>query len=182
MCIRDSQENINKYTHTAQSKTYLDVPYEAFEQMAIPETLLATELLELKTTLPSASPISIDPQLPTFIYNYYNLDPLWHATELGNRILLLEPHFFKHYPVSRNCIDFMLSLAQNIANIQVFVGSFEELRQQYAVGNIYYKEHPLNRGYTGQEEPRDWITENVSGYFPSFFAYWKKVEKQLNKQ
>lgn len=177
-----NQVNINKYTRTQQSNTFLDLPYEAFEQMAIPDVLLPTELPELKTELPQNKSIEIDPELPTFIYNYYNLDPLWHAQEAGNRILLLEPHFFKHYPLSRNCVDFMLSLAQNIANIQVFVGSFEELRQQYALDNIFYKEHPLNRGYTGQEEPRDWITENVSGYFPSFFAYWKKVEKQLNKQ
>lgn len=174
-----NQENINRFTHTQQSNTFLDLPYEAFEQLPIPESLLATELLELQTTLPSPSPISIDPQLPTFIYNYYNLDPLWHAQESGNRILLLEPQFFQQYPVSPKCIEFMLSLAQNISNIQVFVGSFEELRQQYAVDNIYYKEHPLNKGYTGQEEPRDWVVPAVEGYFPSFFAYWKKVEKHL---
>jgi deoxyribodipyrimidine photo-lyase len=177
-----NQENINKYTHSNQSNTFLDLPYEAFEQMAIPACLVATESLVLKTELPAAIPLSVDPQLPTFIYNYYNLDPLWHAQEAGNRILLLEPQFFQQYPISPKCMDFMLSLAKNINHIQVFVGSFEELCQHYALAQIYYKEHPLNMGYRGQEEPRDWIAAAVEGYFPSFFAYWKKVDKHIKTQ
>jgi deoxyribodipyrimidine photo-lyase len=177
-----NQENINKYTHSTQLNSFLDIPYEAFEQMAIPACLLPSELIALTTELPATIPLTIDPQLPTFIYNYYNLDPLWHAQEAGNRILLLEPQFFQAYPVSPKCIDFMLSLAKNINHIQVFVGSFEELCQHYALAQIYYKEHPLNIGYRGQEEPRDWIAAAVEGYFPSFFAYWKKVEKHLKTQ
>jgi Uncharacterized conserved protein (COG2071) len=51
----------------------------------------------------------------------------------------------------------------------------------YEVENTYYKEHPLNGGYSGNKDERDWITEEVWGYYPSFFAYWKKVEKHLHK-
>jgi len=174
-----NQENINKYTNTNETATFLDSLYEAIEQMEVPETLVATQKLLFETTLPKSELLQLDNNLPTFIYNYYNLDPLWHAEELGNRILLVEPEFFAAYPVNNNCIDFMLSLGNNIPNIQVFVGSFEALRNQYHSQNIYYKEHPLNIGYTGTEETRDWITDKVTGYYPSFFSYWKKVEKHL---
>jgi len=174
-----NQENINKYTNTNETATFLDSLYEAIEQMEVPETLVATQKLSFETTLPKSELLQLDNNLPTFIYNYYNLDPLWHAEELGNRILLVEPEFFAAYPVNNNCIDFMLSLGNNIPNIQVFVGSFEALRNQYHSQNIYYKEHPLNIGYTGTEETRDWITDKVTGYYPSFFSYWKKVEKHL---
>lgn len=34
----------------------------------------------------------------------------------------------------------------------------------------YFKEHPLNIVYKGTEEPRDWITDIVTEYYPSFFA------------
>jgi deoxyribodipyrimidine photo-lyase len=44
---------------------------------------------------------------------------------------------------------------------------------------VYFKEHPLNTGYVGTGEPREWILPEITGYYPSFFAYWKKVEKQL---
>jgi len=174
-----NQENINKYTNTNETATFLDSLYEAIEQMEVPETLVATQKLSFETTLPKSELLQLDNNLPAFIYNYYNLDPLWHAEELGNRILLVEPEFFAAYPVNNNCIDFMLSLGNNIPNIQVFVGSFEALSNQYHLQNIYYKEHPLNIGYTGTEETRDWITDKVTGYYPSFFSYWKKVEKHL---
>lgn len=174
-----NQENVNKYTNTNQTATFLDSLYEAIEQREVPETLVATQKLLFETTLPKSELLQLDNNLPTFIYNYYNLDPLWHAEELGNRILLVEPEFFAAYPVNNNCIDFMLSLGNNIPNVQVFVGSFEALRNQYHLQNIYYKEHPLNIGYTGTEETRDWITDKVTGYYPSFFSYWKKAEKYL---
>jgi deoxyribodipyrimidine photo-lyase len=44
---------------------------------------------------------------------------------------------------------------------------------------MYFKEHPLNQGYSGIEEPRDWISTEITGYFPSFFAYWKSLNKEL---
>ena len=135
--------------------------------------------LVLETTLPESELITVDPNLPTFIYNYYNLDPLWHADEPANRILLLEPDFFKSYPISKKCVDFMLALCKNIQAIKLYVGSFDSLVKVHRLTNIYYKEHPLNIGYTGNSEERDWIATEVSGYFPSFFSYWKKVEKHL---
>ena len=73
----------------------------------------------------------------------------------------------------------MLALSKIIPGIQVFTGSFQSFAETCQAENIYFKEHPLNIGYKGTEEPRDWIAESVTDYYPSFFAYWKKVEKQL---
>ncbi|MGF1923303.1 MAG: FAD-binding domain-containing protein, partial [Bacteroidia bacterium] len=122
------------------------------------------------------------PAWPTFLYNYYNLDPNWHANEIGNRILLLDPLFFTAYPVSEKCIEFMLALAQNIPNIQVYVGSFNSLRVQTQSSTLYFKEHPLHSDYIGIEESRDWIVPEIDGYYPSFFSYWKKIEKLLTSK
>lgn len=174
-----NQENINKYTQTYQADTFLDDTYEKIERMGIPNQLLDTKKVMLETVLPESELLKIDASLPTFIYNYYNLDPKWHALERGNRILILEPHFFKSYQVSKKCIDFVMELRKNISGMQVYVGSFESLSTAYNIKNIYYKEHPLNIGYFGIEEPRDWISSKVSGYYPSFYSYWKKVEKEL---
>lgn len=174
-----NQENINRYTNTNQANTFLDKTYEDVEQMEVPHQLIDTQKLVLETEFPQSNLLQMDKSLPTFIYNYYNLDSNWHKDENGNRILLLEPDFFKSYPISNKCMDFMLALSKNISNQQVYVGSFESLKNQLQYGTIYYKEHPLNRGYIGIEEPRDWIADAVNGYYPSFFSYWKKVEKQL---
>lgn len=177
-----NQENINKYTYTNQRNTYLDKCYEAIEKMEIPPLLADTQKFNLALELPDSTTIKYNPALSTIIYNYYNLDPLWHKDETGNRILLLEPEFFQKYPVSKKCIDFVLDLSQNINDIQVYTGSFQSFIHTYEATNIYYKEHPLNTGYFGNMEERDWIIEEIIGYFPSFFAYWKKVEKHLKNK
>ena len=176
-----NQENINNYTHTNQVNTFLDKPYEVLETMETPAQLEDTQKFTLTLELPETGTIQLNPAVPTFIYNYYNLDPLWHKDLPGNRILLIDPDFFLKYPVSKNCIDFMLALSKNIPDCQIYVGSFQSFSDTYHVKTVYYKEHPLNSGYSGNKEERDWITEEVTGYYPSFFSYWKKVEKHLYK-
>jgi deoxyribodipyrimidine photo-lyase len=176
-----NQENINKYTYSNQLDTFLDHPYEIIEKIETPVSLKAIEKFKPECELPNLASIHINKNQPTFIYNYYNLDPLWHLGESGNRILLLEPNFFAKYPVSKNCINFILELCNNISGIQVFTGSFESLVKTYQLENIYFKEHPLNFGYKGTEEDRDWICKEVSEYYPSFFAYWKKIETHIHK-
>lgn len=177
-----NQENINKYTNTNQRNTYLDTSYESIQTMETPASLSTTQKYHLAIDLPETSTIKFNPALPTFIYNYYNLDPLWHKDEKGNRILLIEPEFFQKYPVSKKCIDFLLALSQNISDIQIYTGSFQSFIDKYKTTTIYYKEHPLNTGYIGNMEQRDWIVEEIKGYIPSFFAYWKKVEKHLETE
>ena len=97
-----------------------------------------------------------------------------------NRILLLEPELFKQYPVCERTIAFVLQLAKAIPGIQVYTGSFEELKQRCGLNKIYYKEHPTNQHFTGTRESRDWLFP-VNGYFPSFSAYWNQCKKYLNR-
>ncbi len=176
-----NQENINKYTGSNQTGTYLNKSYEELYPAEIPAALTEYATLNLSTNLPTTNFEDWHADWPTFIYNYYNLDPLWHKNENGNRVLLLDPNVFSDYPVSDKCISFILELSKNIPGIQIFTGSFEELKQQHPAGDYYFKEHPLNSGYQGKEEPRDWIAPDVNGYYPSFFAYWKKAEKSILK-
>ncbi|MGB5666548.1 MAG: FAD-binding domain-containing protein [Maribacter sp.] len=173
-----NQENINKYCYTHQKDTFLDVSYDVFSKLKTPEILRDIAILNLETTLPTSTPIIINETLPTLLYNFYNLDPLWKKDISANRILLLEPSYFKQYPVSQKTIDFVLALSGNIKNIQVYVGEFDALVRSYTFRNIYYKEHPINRHYSGFEEPREWIFD-VKGYYPSFFTFWKKCKKHL---
>lgn len=173
-----NQENINTYCHTQQKDTFLDVPYEAFNTLPVPEVLQGVTTLQLETPLPPSQPITVNEALPTLLYNFYNLDPHWKNDTEANRILLLEPSHFKAYPVSQKTINFVLGLSENIKGIQVFVGSFTELMQTYSLGKLYYKEHPLNTHYEGVETRRDWMFD-VQGYYPSFFAFWKKCKKEL---
>jgi len=136
--------------------------------------------LELKTPLPQQTTLKIDNKKPSYIYNFYNLDPIWDKSNDANRILLLEPSHFTKHPVCKNTIDFVIKFAkENIKDIQIFFGEFKSLVQTHNLTHIKYKEHPLNTHYQGTEIPRDWMF-NVTGYYPSFFSFWQKCKKQLN--
>ena len=175
-----NQENINKYFESEQRDTFLDVSYDNFENLAVPEVLKDLLDFECSTQLPAGEVLNIDSSKKTLVYNYYNLDPYWHADLEANRMLLLELSFFEKYPITQNCLDFALALAKNSSGIQIFVGSFEELKVQLGASEIIYKEHPTNAHYKGTEEPRDWMTA-VEGYYPSFFKFWNKAKKELKK-
>ncbi|HSQ45502.1 MAG TPA: FAD-binding domain-containing protein [Lutibacter sp.] len=172
-----NQENINRYCHTNQQNTFLDIAYEDFASLEIPEELHAIVAPILVTPLPKTGVPEITAKLPTLVYNFYNLDPNWRSDLNANRILLLEPSVFEKYAVSQKSIDFCLALAKdNIPNVKIWVAEFSDLKA-LVQGEIYFKEHPLN-SYVGIEDSRAWMT-NVKGNFPSFFAFWKKCKKEL---
>ncbi len=180
-----NQENINKYTFSKQRGSYLDQDYAVLPQMAVPKELSATVNLSLHTTLPAAKPITLDPNQPLLVYNSYQLDPQWHQEwPMGNRVLLLEPDHFEKYPVSSKVIEFIVQLAKDtIPQIQVYVGSFEALVKNYdSPMKCYYKEHPTALHYSGNEEMRSWLFPEVTGRYPSFFAYWNACMRSQKKK
>jgi deoxyribodipyrimidine photo-lyase len=172
-----NQENINRYTNSLQTSTYIDCAYENFPLTTIPDSLSATTDFSLQTTLPPSDEIIIEKGNKIFVYNAYNIDPLWHKEENGYRILLLEPALFKKFPVSEKVIDFIIEIARkNIPNIQILVAPFNTLLSLTDESLIYFKEHPLTHHYKGICESRDWLCPSVTGYFPSFFSFWKKIQ------
>lgn len=173
-----NQENINKYSNSFQKDTFLDLSYDELPYMSIPEPLKETIPLLLKTKLPDSELLDINPDYPTLIYTFYNLDPKWHSNEKANRILLLEPSHFEAYPISGKSIDFLLTLKNNIDGIKIFTGEYAELKKMIK-GKIICKEHPLFNFSDAMVERRDWIFPEVNDYYPSFFSFWKKAERLI---
>lgn len=175
-----NQENINRYSHSVQPHSFLDTDYETLSRMAQPKELQPVTHLLLETRLPLTPEPIVEAGKPLFIYNSYNIDPLWHQGETGTRILLLEPSHFNNFPVSERVLNFILQLAKDlIPGIQIFTGEFSALKTLALASATYYKEHPMSLHYTGIEESRDWMFPLVTNYFPGFFGYWKKCEKYL---
>lgn len=174
-----NQDNINKYFSGAQKNSFLDTSYENLVDMDIPPALTDLVHFEKETVLGKMdSKIYIQEGKKTLIYNFYNLDPLWHKEADCNRILLLEPSLFEKYPVSEKVMSFVLALKENISDVQVFIGDFVDLYPLIKKEEVIFKEHPSNRGYIGTEEPRNWMF-SVQGYYPSFFKFWNKCKKEI---
>jgi deoxyribodipyrimidine photo-lyase len=121
----------------------------------------------------------LDITKPIFIYNSYHLDPQWRKEEDVNRILLLEPSFFKRFPVGELVMKFILNISKNIPGIQIFCGEIDELVSEYPASQIISREHPSAVHYPGTKDSREWMFPEVQGYHPSFFSFWKKCEKFL---
>jgi deoxyribodipyrimidine photo-lyase len=175
-----NQENINRYTHSNQQQTFLDQSYEAITNMRIPEVLEDKSNFFPTTNLPLQVAAVLKENLPVMVYNSYNLDPVWHAGEPANRILLLEPGHFKKYPVSDKVIEFIIGLSKNIDGIQIFTGSFAALKTIAGNQEIIFKSHPTASHYEGIGENYDELFPEVTGYYPSFSAYWKKCVRYLD--
>ena len=181
-----NQENINKYTGTNQLQTFLDDSYEHIATMPVPIALEAITTIDLKTNLPQTEVPILDTSKPTLLYNSYNLDPLWRATENVNRVLLLEPSHFNKYPVSEKVMDFIIALSKSIDGIIIYAGEVDALIKQYEgliISNAFIsKEHPAFEYYPGIKDSRDWMFPNTEGYYPSFFGFWKKGTSAKNKK
>ena len=175
-----NQENINKFCNTKQRGTILDHSYEELELLDLTDEFSELVDLKLKTNLPVINDFKVDENLPTYIYNFYNLDCNWDADVSANRVLLLEPSFFNQFPVSDKTIEFVLQLSKNINDIQVFVGEFSELKNKLHHSSVHYKEHPTSKHYEGKRHEREWMFENNSDYFSSFFSFWKKSSKNCS--
>jgi deoxyribodipyrimidine photo-lyase len=174
-----NQENINRYTNSNQTGTFLDHSYEKIATMQVPEALEEKQHLFFKTELPVTTMPQIDSNKPVLLYNSYNLDPNWRVNQEANRILLLEPSHFKKFAVVENSIQFFIALAKNIDGIQLYCGELSDIKAAYPDAKYIFKEHPAFAHYTGTMDERDWMFPEIKGYFPSFFSYWKKCEKQL---
>jgi deoxyribodipyrimidine photo-lyase len=180
-----NQENINKYTNSNQTGTFLDNSYEEIAFMQVPDSLKASTTLEIHTILPDTKRPILDTSKPTLIYNSYNLDPSWRANENVNRVLLLEPTHFVANPVSTNVLNFIIELSKNISEIQIFVGEIADISAIYSETGmdinkvIISKEHPAFDYYPGIKDHRDWMFPSVKGYYPSFFKFWQKCQQSI---
>ena len=175
-----NQENINKYFSTHDFNTFLNKSYEELYSFnEIPEVLKPTSSLTLKTNLPEERKLKIDDKKDTYVFNSYNLDPMWSKNKDVNRILLLEPSHFSTYPVSEHVLSFILKMASEIKDIQIAVMEFDQLHELLPTKKeIHYKEHPFSNHYKGVLTERDWIFPNVEAT-GSFFNYWNKGIKQF---
>lgn len=176
-----NQENINKYSGTTQKNTFLDREYQELPLMETPAILKKPGIFSPVMHLPAPQQPRLDPDLPLMIYNSYNLDPNWRKEMSANRILLLEPSHFREFPVSEKVINFIIQLGENIEGLQVFTGELADLPEIQKFPAIYSKEHPAFPHYPGIKDEREWLFPDIKGLHNSFFSYWKKCERELDR-
>lgn len=179
-----NQENINQYTGSQQTKTFLDKMYDDIWDTEVPSYFQEFTEYTLITPLPESDILSLDPSLPLCIYTNYWINPNWMTDIWANRVLVLSPSHFRDFPVTGKVIDFITSLARdNISSIQIYIWEISDLRDMFrdaSEKDIFIVDHVLYRDIVWvKKTPYPYMIPQVSGYFPSFFTYWKKLEKYM---
>lgn len=175
-----NQDNLNKYFPQKQSGTFLDVSYDAFDQMEVPEVLNKWDYFQPQNEFPASDKFEFDKNKPTLLHHIWNLDPNWQAGSDAQRILLIEPSRFERFPLSPKRWEFVRHWARQIEGLKVFVGEWDELFPvDYDTNLIIAKDYTGINDWNCSKVPRDWLYENTKGYFKNFFSFWKEAEREL---
>lgn len=79
----------------------------------------------------------------------------------------------------------IINLSKDIDGIAIYNGKITHIvklfKDSYSFNNnfIVSKEHPAFNYYVGIKYNIVWMFSGVTGYYNSFFLYWKKCEKHL---
>jgi deoxyribodipyrimidine photo-lyase len=171
-----NQGNVNKYAPNTQHDTWVDTSYENIKNgdFNTPKNMTESADMNLKTDLPNTKKPDIDTSKPIYLYHNFHLDPQWRQDTDANRILVLEPEHFQSLPVSDRVLQFILDLAGNIADIQVHVGTPDDLPLD-DVPKVRTKAHQTYQHWPGTKDKRDIIFRSVADEDVGlvFTPYWK---------
>lgn len=176
-----NQELINGCTDYQQERSILTYDREQMTELSIPEILQTFEDEQLETTYPEAETIMTVSGATVSLYTPWTLDPLWRQHESNRRILVIDPVWFDRYPVSDLVLDFIIRQGKIvIPDLEVHVGSIQEIHGIDAAF-VYTQLHQTNRTWPVEFDSVEKLFPAVSGYYKSFFTYWKEVEKNYNQ-
>ena len=174
---RFNQQNINKYSAQRQHGTFLDAPYPHLPDISLPDNF-GTAVTPILTSQP---PLDIRPKADDtntiFVYHPWMLNPQWREHQNGRRILLLEPSFFKRYPMSEKRIDFIKQLAENIDNMEIYWQEFASLKELYPTAQFHSVYHPSVEHWKIEFDPLPKMFPTVKGFYKSFFQFWNRCVK-----
>ena len=175
-----NQENINRFSDGDQSGTFLDMDYPALAQTALPGILEERAELQLENAFPTATAVPVtEANGPVLLYSIWNLDPLWRHVEPATRILLIEPGMHREFALSPKRWRFITHWASAIDDLQIFVGSVDELFPQGASHlSVVTREYPATQHWPGVRDPREWCYALPQRPLKSFSSWWKAVRAE----
>lgn len=178
-----NQTLINNCSEIKQVNSYLSTSPDLIGAGIIPEPLQAHEQFNLTTTYPASDPIRDLAGTTVFLYHPWSLDPTWRNNEPGERILVIEPKLFDHYPISEKVMNFIIAVAKtHIPTTTVYIGDPTTLPSIASADIIYSKSHPTTTGWPGIKDSPAELFPTVTGYFPSFFKFWAECQKTFRSR
>jgi len=151
-----NQKLINGCSDVNQIRSILTYDRDRMLEQPVPEVLEVHQSFDLQATYPEVPELDSVAGATVCLYTPWTLDPTWRSNEPARRILVIDPAWFDRFPVSVSVMDFIVQAGGAAAR--------HHQTCTYWPASIEFDETPK-------------LFPHVSGYYKSFMAYWKAVEK-----
>ena len=174
-----NQKLINGCSEQSQVRTMLTYDRDDMTTLPTPAVLLPWTPENLQTNYPVVEPLPSAVGDTVCLYTPWTLDPTWRAEQsAARRVLVIDPTWFDRYPVSDAVLAFIVAQGQLvIPQLEVHVGCVTDIDGISDTVATYTRAHQTNTDWPAQFDPAPKLFPAVGGYYKSFFAYWKAVEK-----
>ncbi len=170
-----TQQNINKFSDSEQTDTYIDFDYQELLNSQTPVELRETNPVQLGWGQPKSDEIVVDENKPTLLYHPFWVNKNWHQKTDANKILLFTPSWFEKWPISPKVTNFIVELANDIEGMQIVVSEFKDLELP---NKPIFIEHQYTNQWVGVVEQIPLLfTDTPMRSFNSFSAFYKSCEK-----
>lgn len=171
-----NQENINRFSGSKQINTWLDVPYQAFDNFTAPECLRhrsTSSYSPLPTDIPNIRSLTG----PVALRSLWNLDPRWQ-TDRENHIVFVDQNFHKLWPMNANRWTF-IKYWSRACGATLVKDTMQQLNKACSNADVIRKEYPACNSWPGIVEDRQWLYPRPDKKFASFSQFFKQVSKDL---
>lgn len=177
-----NQKLINGCSSHKQVRSILTYDRDEMCTLPTPEILQPYFDEALVTVYPTIEPVTTVSGARVQLYTPWTLDPTWRRGESDRQILVIDPVWFDHYPVSEQVLDFITRQgAIVIPDLEVHVGPVAEIHGIDDAWSVKALSHQTNQDWLVEFDHVQKLFPSVSGYYKSFFAYWKAVEKSNSR-
>ncbi len=175
-----NQKLINGCSDHNQIRSILTFDRETMMNQQLPDILETHQPFELSTTYPESTVNTSVRGEAVVLYTPWTLDPTYRSKEQARRILVIDSAWFDRLSVSELVMQFILEQGKAvIESLEVFVGSALDIPGITEATSVYARSHQTNQTWSSfatlEAAPK--LFPAVSGYYKSFFAYWKACEQ-----
>jgi deoxyribodipyrimidine photo-lyase len=175
-----NQKLINGCSDHKQIRSILTFDRDSMSDQPLPDVLEPHHTFDLTTSYPEATATDNVSGEAVVLYTPWTLDPTYQPDQSTRRILVIDPIWFDRLPVSDLVMNFILEQGKTvIAGLEVFVGAAADIPGIQEATSVHARSHQTNvtwSAYTTLEAAPK-LFPQISGYYKSFFAYWKACEK-----
>jgi len=170
-----NQGNIDKYSATEQSGSWLDVPYEVFDDFSPPEHLRKRCTPEYDQHLPGEPIEALSGDVA--LRSLWQLDPAWQA-DIAQHVIFIDTDLAQQWPMSANRWMFIEHWAAQ-CGARLYHGTVQQLQSACERAHIIREDYPACDAWPGQVLERNWLYPMPDKSFNSFSQYFKQVKHSV---